>query len=341
MTAVTAAATAAGTHAPGGDPLRARVVTLTPSPAIDRVYMIDAMRTETVNRARHVRSFLAGKGVNVARNLRNAGARTAAVTTLSETDRHLAVEAGLYRIVAANQPARVNTVVIADDGATTNFNEAPRPLSHAEWARLGDETIAALRELDADWLVVAGSIPRRAEDGAALSPASLIARARALGARITLDSGGAAIAEWLDAGYSPDLVKPNVLELADATGRELVTVGDAVDAARDLVARGARAVLASLGAAGAVLVTQHDVAWADSPRVEVVNTTGAGDAALAGFLADSRRDGTGSSPVRALRRAVAWGAQTVSTVDAVATTFPIPNGVRVGTPPLDLRLDAH
>ena len=52
----------------------------------------------------------------------------------------------------------------------------------------------------------------------------------------------------------PDLIKPNRAELAEATGRQLLTVGDVVEAAKELRSRGVGAVLASLGADGAVLV---------------------------------------------------------------------------------------
>lgn len=113
--------------------LRASVVTMTPSPAVDRVYLVDAIQAGEVHRARQVHTFLSGKGINVARNLRAAGGAAVAVTTLSDDDRQLVGDDGLYRIVTVSQPTRVNTVVISGDGATTNVNESPHPLMDSEW----------------------------------------------------------------------------------------------------------------------------------------------------------------------------------------------------------------
>jgi len=319
--------------------LRASVVTMTPSPAVDRVYLVDAIQAGEVNRARQVHSYLSGKGINVARNLRGAGAAAVAVTTLSDGDRHLVGDDDLYRIVAVSQPTRVNTVVISGDGATTNVNERPHPLTGADWERVCAATSSALREREADWLVVAGSIPARGgERAGSLSPGSLAEAASARGARVCLDSGGHSLREWLDQGFVPDLVKPNLAELSAAAGRELVTVADAIGAAHGLLDRGTGAVLASLGADGALLVTPTHRMWARAPRVEAVNTTGAGDAAVAGFIADHVGEPTESLLIDALRRAVAWGALAVREVETVPSSYPDVPGIVVDDPPLGRRL---
>ena len=102
---------------------------------------------------------------------------------------------------------------------------------------------------DADWIACCGSLPR------GLAPswyAELVARAHRAGARIALDTSGPALLAALR--ERPDVVKPNAEELAEAVGRPLATVGDAVKAAEELRELGARAVLASLGADGQLLV---------------------------------------------------------------------------------------
>ena len=116
--------------------------------------------------------------------------------------------------------------------------------------------------------------------------------------KVAVDSSGAPLVAALDAG--PDLVKPNREELAEATGRALLTVGDVVAAAEELRGRGVGAVLASLGADGAVLVdaTGPTFGWATIDKAR--SAVGAGDSMLAGFLA-----GGGSGP-GALAEALAW-----------------------------------
>ncbi|NEE39888.1 1-phosphofructokinase, partial [Streptomyces sp. SID7982] len=82
--------------------------------------------------------------------------------------------------------------------------------------------------------------------------ADLVERSHRVGARIALDTSGAALTAAL--AEEPDVIKPNAQELAQAVGRPLVTVGDALKAAEELRERGARSVLASLGADGQLLV---------------------------------------------------------------------------------------
>jgi len=97
------------------------------------------------------------------------------------------------------------------------------------------------------------------------------------------------------------LIKPNTEELAELVGGDLVTVGDVVEAAREVIALGTSAVLASLGAHGALLVLADATWWAGGPPLVPLSTVGAGDSTLAGFLA-----GTGTGAER-LRTGVAWG----------------------------------
>ncbi len=98
------------------------------------------------------------------------------------------------------------------------------------------------------------------------------------------------------------LVKPNDEELAELVGRDLPTVGDVVDAAREVLAHGNDAVLVSLGAHGALLVHARTSACGrGGPPLVPLSTVGAGDSTLAGYLA---ADGP---PADRLRLAVAWG----------------------------------
>ena len=100
----------------------------------------------------------------------------------------------------------------------------------------------------ADWIACCGSLPR------GLAPswyAELVARVHAAGVRVALDTSGPALLAALR--ERPDVVKPNAGELAEAVGRPLATVGDALKAAEELRGMGARAVLASLGADGQLL----------------------------------------------------------------------------------------
>ncbi|MGH3432544.1 MAG: PfkB family carbohydrate kinase, partial [Thermocrispum sp.] len=133
---------------------------------------------------------------------------------------------------------------------------------------------------------------------------TLVRELRTHGVCIAVDTSGPALRDAV--AQRPDLVKPNRAELQEATGLAVLTVGDALAAARVLQQSGAGAVLASLGSDGAVLVESHGAAWHGEAKAFPRSSVGAGDAMLAGFLA-----GGGSGP-QALTEALAWAAAAVA-----------------------------
>src|SRR5207249_8888743 len=100
------------------------------------------------------------------------------------------------------------------------------------------------------------------------------------------------------------LIKPNRQELQELVRRPLATVGEVIDAARELMAQGCGAALVSLGADGALYVDAATAAHAEARLADAANPVGAGDALLAGFLA------AGARP-EALPVAVAWAVAAV------------------------------
>ena len=91
--------------------------------------------------------------------------------------------------------------------------------------------------------------------------------------------------------YHPFLIKPNLIELGEIFGRSLTDYDDIVGCAMHLQEEGARNVLVSMGADGAILVTENGQVFsspapkADDLSQELVDVNGAGDAMVAGFLA--------------------------------------------------------
>ena len=86
--------------------------------------------------------------------------------------------------------------------------------------------------------------------------------------------------------YHPFLIKPNDHELGEIVGRELKTDEEITAAARALQEKGARNVLVSMAGNGALLVDEHgEVHRIGCPKGKVVNSVGAGDSMVAGFVA--------------------------------------------------------
>ncbi|MEU3724757.1 1-phosphofructokinase [Streptomyces sp. NPDC031705] len=308
------------------------ILTVTPNPSLDRTYEVPSLDRGTVLRAAGERVDPGGKGVNVSRALAAAGASTTAVlplggpagTLLAEL---LAAEGVDVTAVSIAGLTRSNIAVAEPDGTLTKINAAGPELSAQESALLLDTVRGSA---GADWIACCGSLPP------GLDPrwyAELVSRAHEAGARVALDTSGAALAAALPA--RPDVVKPNAAELAEAVDRPLATLGDAVKAAEELLSRGAGAVLASLGGDGQLLVTAEGAYHGTAPAPAVRSDVGAGDAALAGFLTAG---GTGPA---ALASALAHGAAAVQLPGSV---MPSPADLRPETVrvtrdlPLDLPL---
>ncbi|MDN4475605.1 1-phosphofructokinase [Demequina sp. SYSU T00192] len=283
------------------------IVTLTPNPSVDRAITIDALLRGEVHRASDVRVDAGGKGVNVARAVTAQGGDALAVLPVGGPEGRLLEDlldaAGVpRRSVPIAGAARMNISVLEPDGTTTKLNEPGPTLDAAEVEALLEATAASAA--DASWIVGCGSLPPGAPEDLY---AQLVARARAAGARVAIDSSGAPLAAAVAA--SPDLIKPNHEELAELVGHDLPTLGDVRAAATELVAGGIATVAVSLGGDGALLVTADEALHARATITAAVSTVGAGDCMLAGLLHGLSRSAPASD---ALAEGVAWGAAAVT-----------------------------
>jgi 1-phosphofructokinase len=276
------------------------IVTVTPNPSLDRTLEVDELLRGEVVRAYAERSDPGGKGVNVSRALVANGYPSRAVLPLGGADGRLLASLlvdlgiGVAGVPIADE-IRSNVTVVEPNGTVTKLN-APGPrLSAAEVEALLERAVAAAE--GAEWVVASGSLaPGTPED----LYARLVEDVRAVGARVAVDTSGAALERVLSLG--PDVLKPNERELSEVTGVVPETLGDVVLAANELRAKGVGTVVVSLGPSGAVLVDDDDPVHAASDVIVPRSTVGAGDALLAGFLA------AGAAGGRALAEGVAWGA---------------------------------
>jgi 1-phosphofructokinase len=188
----------------------------------------------------------------------------------------------IHRDVPIAGTVRSNISLIEADGTTTKVNEPGPRLSPTEVNGL---IVAALEVSSVgEWVAWCGSLPAGFHE---TTLAAALAEARSAGRRVALDSSGTALARVLSRRPAdlPHLVKPNADELAEVTGRPLRTLGDVAYAAALLVERGVETVLVSLGGDGAILINDQCALHGEAPVERVVNTAGAGDAFLAGYLA--------------------------------------------------------
>ncbi|SJM69940.1 1-phosphofructokinase family hexose kinase [Gulosibacter sp. 10] len=329
------------------------VVSLSPAPVIDRTYFVEHFDAGKVNRATEIQEFLSGKGINVSRTLHVAGLPTSAVLPIGREDEHLLFRTPhpqVLRIIQIPGRMRVNTAVLERNGRTTNVNQKAVPIPERDWEAVVDMTIREIESLRADWLVVSGSIPKHPENGEKCDLARLFAEARRLGTRVAFDSSGSSLDKWTRSGLV-NLIKPNADELATLVQRHLHTVGDVVEAGRQIIAEtGLEVALVSMGQDGAVAITEDEVVWGLARVDTVVNTTGAGDATLAGFVGHSiigpgqhgGRADYGSLPRLSIRKglgkAVVYGAVAVTVPTTIIESFDDLPTPTLGEPDLEQEL---
>lgn len=304
------------------------IVTVTPNPSIDRTVTLSSSLTRgAVHRVTSVTNQAGGKGVNVAKVLTMAGIDALAVLPAAVNDPLIsALEAAAvpFRVVTTAEPARTNLAITEQDGTTTKINEPGATLDESALRAFTDAVLDAAD--GAAWVVMSGSLPPGV-------PASwygdVVARLASHPCRIAVDTSDAPLAALvgsLERG-APDLIKPNAEELAGVLGYDPQALEDAVAqgdptpvvaAARQLIDRGIGAVLATLGAAGAVLVDRNGAWMATPPPIVPRSTVGAGDSSLAGYV---RAEVGGAEPPQRLQMAVAYGSAAAS---LPGTTLPAP-----------------
>lgn len=262
------------------------ILTVTPNPALDVTHRLAHLAQGHLNRSQSSTMEGAGKGVNVSRILAAFDVDTRSVVTFGGATGRLLLSLLPADAVGVSVLAntRVNITLLERGGLVTKINDAGVPLSDVEADALIAATAEVLAAGGVDWLACCGSLPGGTDPAVVRR---LIEAAHDAGARVAVDSSGDALAMAVESGA--DVVKPNGAELAELTGMATDSLSEIQRAAEDLARHSGGSVLASGGSLGAVLIEDSSCWWARPPAVDVVNTTGAGDALLASFLGGAQR----------------------------------------------------
>lgn len=288
----------------------APIVTLTINPALDLSTSTERVEPEHKLRCGPSRTDAGGGGVNVSRVIHRLGGQSIAIYAVGgptgQAYRQLLEADGIIgRAIPIEGSTRQNiTIDELSTGKQFRFVLQGPHLTTDEWS---DGLAATLRAMTpGGYLVASGSLSPGVPDD---FYARVARAAKSHGVRCIVDASGPALAAALAEGVH--LVKPSARELGELVGRALPTIDDRVDAARELVARGAAEVVAlTLGGDGAVLVTADGVTHLKVPPVEVKSTVGAGDSFLAALVL---RLAQGRTLDEAFRAGVAAGSATAMT----------------------------
>lgn len=245
-----------------------------------------------------------GGGVNVARVVQRLGGQAIAVYAAGgpagQAYRQLLDREGVVaRVVNIGGSTRESiTIDETSSGEQFRFVLQGPSLQESEWR----DCLSAVDSLMVEdgLLVASGSLPSGVPDD---FYAGLARIAKEHGMLCVVDASGPALRAALEEGVY--LIKPSLRELSELAGTALGSERDQVAAAQRIVADGrARIVALTLGAGGAILVSEEGVLRQANPEVEVKSTVGAGDSFLAAFVL---RIAQGRPLAEAFRAAVAAG----------------------------------
>ncbi|MDD6193016.1 MAG: 1-phosphofructokinase [Lachnospiraceae bacterium] len=258
------------------------IYTVTFNPSLDYIVSVDNFTLGRVNRTRKEIIYPGGKGINVSMVLQNLGYQSCALGFMAGfTGREIA------RLLEVNG---VESDFIHVDEGLSRINVKLRSNEESEINGQGPaikkRDIAFLYEKldriqDGDILVLAGSIPEVMPDDIYMD---IMRYLQTKDVRIVVDATKDLLVNVLP--YHPFLIKPNNHELGEIFGVELKTTEEIVTCAKKLQEKGARNVLISMAGDGAILLTEDGQIFQSlPPKGKVLNSVGAGDSMVAGFIA--------------------------------------------------------
>lgn len=265
------------------------IFTVTFNPSLDYIVRVDEMRLGTINRTNYEQLLPGGKGINVSIVLGNLG----------HPSRALGFSAGVTGVALEKllADAGVDADLVHVKEGFTRINAKVKAVEETELngqgPRIAPEDVDALfSKLDVlgqdDTLVISGSVPNTLPSD---MYEQVMERLAGHDVRIVVDAERDLLTRVLP--YRPFLVKPNNHELGDIFGVTLKTRDEVVPYARRMQEMGAQNVLVSMAGEGGVLVAADGQVY-QSPAAKgtVVNSVGAGDSCVAGFLAGLMETGS-------------------------------------------------
>lgn len=257
------------------------IYTITFNPSLDYIASCDNFTLGQVNRTSKEIIYPGGKGINVSIVLRNLGLNTTALGfvagfTGKEISRLIEKEGIKNKLIEIdNGFSRINLKLRSNEESELN----------GMGPKINDEAIkqlySNLDELDAsDILVLAGSIPSSMPS---TIYSDIMNYLKGRNIKVVVDATKDLLMNVLP--YKPFLIKPNNHELGELFGVKLSTKEEVIPYAKKLIEKGARNVIISMAGEGAVMVSENgEVYMSNAPKGKVVNSVGAGDSLVAGFL---------------------------------------------------------
>lgn len=257
------------------------IYTVTFNPCLDYIVSVDDFTLGRVNRTTKELVYPGGKGINVSLVLKNLGMESTALgftAGFTGTEIEQALQRwGCYTdfIRVEDGMSRINIKLRSNEESEIN-GQGPK-ISKEALEQLYEKLDAMTSE---DVLVLAGSIPGSMPDS---SYELIMERVAAKNMKVAVDATGDLLVNVLK--YHPFLIKPNNHELEEIFHTPMDSNDTIIAHAKKLQQMGAKNVLISMAGDGAILVSEdREVRQSPAPKGKVVNSVGAGDSMVAGFL---------------------------------------------------------
>ena len=257
------------------------IYTITFNPSLDYVLKVPELSLGKINRSENEKIYIGGKGINVSRVLNTLGMKSIPLGFIAGfTGKELKsklIDSGIEPefIEVREGNTRINIKIKGQMETVINANGP----------NINDYSIALLLkqidDLDSnDIVVLAGYVPSTIDSSIY---ALICKKLYDKNIPFVVDTSGKHLIDSLK--YNPFLIKPNKEELEECLGIKVLSIDDLRKGIKRLQELGALNVLVSLGEDGAMLIDDEGNEYGlSAPDINVVNTVGAGDSMLAGFM---------------------------------------------------------
>ena len=258
------------------------IVTVTLNASIDKAYYLNSPVIDgTVHRVSVVDNSAGGKGLNASRAIATLNYPVCATGFVGGNNGRYLVELAhkdgiTSDFIYTEQETRSCINILEPNGQSTEFLEPGQPVLTKDFLAFK----AKLAELakNAEVVTFNGSIPKGIS---AANYKELIEETMTAGIPCILDASGSLLTSCIDA--LPTMIKPNTDEIGQLLGRKVSTESEIIKAAQELYKRGIKIVVISLGAQGALMLSDEGTFRATPPKIEVINPVGAGDTLVGSF----------------------------------------------------------
>lgn len=283
------------------------IYTLTLNPSIDYIVGIQDFQFGKTNRTSFEQKYPGGKGINVSRVLKELGIESTALgfiggftgVYIEETLETLGIETDFVRV---DDDSRIN--IKLKGNVETEINGQGPIIKEDKIKQLKNQ----LKNLtDTDVVILSGSKLRSLSEN---FYEELIEMIKKSSAEFIIDTNAGELLNILK--YQPLLIKPNKEELEDLFGVEIGSSEEVIPYGKQLIEKGAQHVIISLGEEGAYLFTKEEILFGEAPAGQLVNSVGAGDSMIAGFVAEWTKS---NNVIEAFKMGLAAGSATAFNED--------------------------